>query len=264
MKILVGCKRVIDYAVKIRVRADGSGVETANVKHSMNPFDEIAAEEALRIAERIPGSEVVAVSVGGDSAVDVLKTALAMGAHRAIHVETGSPSDSFSSTPSKLVASVLAKLVTLKEPSTKLIILGKQAIDNDSGQTGPMTAGLLGWPQAIAVSKISPLLSSSSDSLEATREVDWGLETVKVSLPALLTTDLRLNQPRYATLPNIIKAKSKPLDKISLKELGIEPSAIEGISKLLNVQEPPKRTGGLILGSVDELLDRLRNEAKII
>ncbi|EEF33063.1 electron transfer flavoprotein subunit beta, mitochondrial [Ricinus communis] len=251
MKILVAVKRVVDYAVKIRVKPDKSGVETQNVKMSMNPFCEIALEEALRIKEAGLASEVVAVSMGPKHCVDTLRTGLAMGADRGIHVEANEALYPLT------VAKVLKALVALEKPG--LIIMGKQAIDDDCNQTGQMVAGLLGWPQGTFASKV--LLDKEKQVATVEREVDGGLETLCLDLPAVITTDLRLNQPRYATLPNIMKAKSKVIKKYTPEELNVETkSDIE----IIEVTEPPKRKAGVIVSSVDELIDKLKNEARVI
>ncbi|GMQ90312.1 MAG: electron transfer flavoprotein subunit beta/FixA family protein [Gammaproteobacteria bacterium] len=249
MKVLVGVKRVIDYNVKIRVRADGSGVETTNVKMSMNPFDEIGVEEALRLKEAGTIEEVIAVSLGVQQCQDTVRTALAMGADRGIHVLTETPLE-------PLAVAKLLKAVVDKE-SPELVILGKQAIDDDSNQTGQMLAALLGWPQGTFASK----LVIGDGRAEVTREVDGGLETVRIKLPAVITTDLRLNEPRYATLPNIMKAKKKPIDVLKPEDLGVD---VGPHLLTLKVEEPAKRHAGVIVESADELVEKLRNEAKVI
>ncbi|KAG8658576.1 hypothetical protein MANES_03G165500v8 [Manihot esculenta] len=251
MKILVTVKRVIDYAVKIRVKPDKSGVETQNVKMSMNPFCEIALEEALRIKEAGLASEVVAVSMGSAQCVDTLRTGLAMGADRGIHVEATGALYPLT------VAKVLKALVEVEKP--QLIIVGKQAIDDDCNQTGQMVAGLLGWPQGTFASKV--LLDKDKQLATVEREVDGGLETLCLDLPAVITTDLRLNQPRYATLPNIMKAKSKVVKKYTPQELNVE---IKSDLEVIDVTEPPKRKAGVIVSSVDVLIDKLKNEAHVI
>ena len=243
MKLLVAVKRVIDYNVKPRVKMDGSGVDLANVKMSMNPFDEIAVEEAIRLKEKGVATEVVAVSVGPAKAQETLRTALAMGADRAILVQTDQDLEPLA------VAKILKAIVDEEKPG--LVILGKQAIDDDCNQTGQMLAALLGWPQGTFASKVEP----SSDSVNVTREVDGGLETVQLKLPAVVTTDLRLNEPRYASLPNIMKAKSKPMATKTPEELGVE---IARRLTTLKVSEPPRRQAGVKVGSVDELIDKLR------
>ncbi|XP_062167751.1 electron transfer flavoprotein subunit beta, mitochondrial [Alnus glutinosa] len=251
MKIMVAVKRVVDYAVKIRVKADKTGVETQNVKMSMNPFCEIALEEALRIKESGLASEVVAVSMGPAQCVDTLRTGLAMGADRGIHVEATGALYPLS------VAKLLKALVEVEKPG--LLILGKQAIDDDCNQTGQMVAGLLGWPQGTFASKV--VLDKENQVATVDREVDGGLETLSLDLPAVITTDLRLNQPRYATLPNIMKAKSKVIKKFTPQELNVE---IKSDLEVVQVTEPPKRKAGVIVSSVDELLDKLKNEAHVI
>jgi electron transfer flavoprotein beta subunit len=249
MKILVPVKRVVDYNVKVRVKADGTGVETANVKMSMNPFDEIACEEAVRLKEAGMATEIVVVSIGPTQCQETLRTALAIGADRAILVETNAEVQPLA------VAKILKKLVDKEAP--RLVILGKQAIDDDSNQTGQMLAALLGWPQATFASKVK----LAGDGAEVTREVDGGLETIAIGLPAIVTTDLRLNEPRYVTLPNIMKAKKKTLDLSKPEELGVD---IAPRLKTLKVQEPPKRKGGALVKDVGELVDKLKNEAKVI
>ncbi len=249
MKILVSVKRVIDYNVRVRVKADGSGVETANVKMSANPFDEIAVEEAVRLKEKGTATEVVAVTIGPDAAQDVLRSALAMGADRAIHVVINEEISSLTA------AKLLKKVVEKEQP--QLVILGKQAIDDDAGQTGQMLAGLLGWGQGTFASK----LVIENGAANVTREIDGGLMTVGLKLPAIVTTDLRLNEPRYPALPNIMKARSKPLAKMTPQELGVELA-----SKVvrLKTEEPKKRKGGGKVASVEELVNKLKNEAKVI
>jgi len=249
MKVLVPVKRVVDYNVKVRVKADGSGVETANVKMSMNPFDEIAVEEAVRLKEAGTVSEIIAVSIGTNACQETLRTALALGADRAILVET--PVE----TQPLAVARVLEKLVGKEQP--QLVIMGKQAIDDDFNQTGQMLAALLGWSQATFASK----LVIEGQSAQVTREIDGGLETLSVQLPAVVTTDLRLNEPRYVTLPNIMKAKKKPLETITPDVLGVD---VTPRLKTLKVVEPPKRSAGQKVKSVEELVDKLKNEAKVI
>jgi electron transfer flavoprotein beta subunit len=248
MKILVPVKRVVDYNVKIRVKTDGSGVDLANVKMSMNPFDEIAVEEALRLKEAGKATEVIAVSIGPMQAAETLRTALAMGADRAILVKTDVTVEPLA------VAKILAKIATLEEPG--LIILGKQAIDDDSNQTGQMLAALLGWPQGTFASKVS----MGEGSVAVTREVDGGLQTVSLKLPAVVTTDLRLNEPRYASLPNIMKAKKKPLDETSPETYGVDVSPRLVVIK---TAEPPARKGGGKVGSVDELVGKLKDAGVI-
>jgi electron transfer flavoprotein beta subunit len=249
MKALVAVKRVIDYNVKVRVKADKSGVDLANVKMSMNPFDEIAIEEALRLKEKGVVSEIVAVSMGVTQCQETLRTALAMGADRAILVETDVELQ-------PLAVAKLLKAVAQKE-SPQLVILGKQAIDDDSNQTGQMFAALMGWPQATFASKVT----IAEGKATVTREVDGGLETIAVKLPAVVTTDLRLNEPRYATLPNIMKAKKKQLDVMKPADLGVDvaPRLIT-----IKVEEPGKRKAGVMVKDVAELVDKLKNEAKVI
>ncbi|GMP56024.1 hypothetical protein CsSME_00020650 [Camellia sinensis var. sinensis] len=251
MKIMVAIKRVIDYAVKIRVKPDKTGVETTNVKMSMNPFCEIALEEALRIRESGLASEVIAVSMGPQQCVDTLRTGLAMGADRGIHVDTRDTLFPLS------VAKLLRALIDVEKP--QLLILGKQAIDDDCNQTGQMLAGLLNWPQGTFASKV--VLDKQKQIITVDREVDGGLETLCLDLPAIITTDLRLNQPRYATLPNIMKAKSKVIKKFTPEELNVK---IKSDLEIVQVTEPPKRKAGLIVSSVDELVDKLKNEARVI
>ncbi len=249
MKVLIPVKRVIDANVKVRVKADQTGVETANVKMAMNPFCEIAVEEALRLKERGVASEIIAVSIGQQSSQETIRTALAMGADRGILVLTDDPVEPLA------VAKILKALVEKESPD--LLILGKQAIDDDSNQTGQMLAALLGWSQATFASK----LAISDGSAEVTREVDGGLETVRVTMPAVVTTDLRLNEPRYASLPNIMKAKKKSIDETSPAELGVETAPR---LQVLKVTAPAKREAGVIVADVAELVDKLRNEAKVI
>ena len=249
MKAMVAVKRVVDYNVKVRVKADQSGVETANVKMSMNPFDEIAVEEAVRLKEAGAVSEIVAVSLGTNQCQETLRTALAMGADRAILVES-------SAELQPLAVAKLLKAIAQKE-LPQLIILGKQAIDDDANQTGQMLSALLGWPQATFASKVE----ISDGAAKVTREVDGGAETLSLRLPAVVTTDLRLNTPRYATLPNIMKAKKKTLDVITPESLGVDPAPR---LTTLKVEEPAKRKGGVIVADVQELVRKLRLEAKVI
>ena len=249
MKILVPVKRVIDYNVKPRVKADGSGGDLANVKMSMNPFDEIAVEEAIRIKEAGKAEEIVAVSIGPAKAQETLRTALAMGAYRAILVETDDEVEPLA------VAKILKAIAEEEQPG--LVMLGKQAIDDDSSQTGQMLAALLGWAQGTFASK----LDIDGDHANVTREIDGGLETVRLAMPAVITTDLRLNTPRYASLPNIMKAKKKIIEEMSPEGLGVD---ITARLTILKVVEPAKREAGVMVGSVDELLDKLKNEAKVI
>ena len=243
MKLLVAVKRVIDYNVKPRVKMDGSGVDLANVKMSMNPFDEIAVEEATRLKEKGVATEIVAVSVGPQKAQDTLRTALAMGADRAILIQSDDDVEPLG------VAKLLAKIAEEEQPG--MVILGKQAIDDDSNQVGQMLGALLGWPQGTFASKVEV----ARDSVQVTREVDGGLETVELKTPAIVTTDLRLNEPRYASLPNIMKAKSKPMAVKTAAELGVD---IAPRLETLKVVEPPKRSAGIKVGSVDELVAKLK------
>ena len=248
MKLLVAVKRVIDYNVKPRVRMDGSGVDLANVKMSMNPFDEIAVEEAIRLKEKGAATEIVAVSVGPAKAQETLRTALAMGADRAILIQTDAEVNGGEVEP-LAVAKILKGVAEEEQPG--LVILGKQAIDDDSNQVGQMLAALLGWPQGTFASKVEV----SGSDVNVTREVDGGLETVKLSTPAIVTTDLRLNEPRYASLPNIMKAKSKPLATKSPGDYGVD---VAPRLETLKVVEPPKRTAGIKVASVDELVAKLK------
>jgi len=249
MKILVPVKRVVDYNVKVRVKADGSGVDIANVKMSMNPFDEIAIEEAVRLKEKGVATEVVAVSCGVAQCTETLRTAMAIGADRAILVQTDDELQPLA------VAKLLAALVAREQPG--LVILGKQAIDDDANQTGQMLAALAKLPQATFASKLEVV----DGRARVTREVDGGLETLSLSLPALVSTDLRLNEPRYVTLPNIMKAKKKPLETLSPADLGVDTAPR---LKTLKVAEPAARKAGIKVGNVAELVDKLRNEAKVI
>ena len=249
MKILVPVKRVVDFNVKVRVKSDQSGVELANVKMSMNPFDEIAVEEALKLKEAGKATEVVAVSVGPLACQETLRTALAMGADRAILVETDAEMQPLA------VAKALKALAAKESPG--LFILGKQAIDDDANQTGQMLAALLDWPQATFASKVE----IDGGKARVTREIDGGLETVEIGVPAVITTDLRLNTPRYATLPNIMKAKKKPLENVKPADLGVD---VAPRLKTVSVSDPPKRKGGVMVKDVSELVDKLKNEAKVI
>jgi electron transfer flavoprotein beta subunit len=249
MKILVSVKRVVDFNVKVRVKSDGSGVETANVKMSMNPFDEIALEEAVRLKEAGAATEIVAVSCGTQACQETLRTALAIGADRAILVETGEELQPLA------VSKLLKSIVEREKPG--LVILGKQAIDDDSNQTGQMLAALLGWPQATFASK----LKLANDKAEVTREVDGGLETISIKLPAIVTTDLRLNEPRYVTLPNIMKAKKKTLEVLKPDALGVD---VSPRLSTLKVVEPAKRKAGVKVADAKALLDKLRNDAKVL
>jgi electron transfer flavoprotein beta subunit len=249
MKALVAVKRVVDYNVKVRVKSDGTGVETANVKMSMNPFDEIAVEEAVRLKEKGVASEVVAVSCGPTACQETLRTAMAIGADRAILVETDAELQPLA------VAKLLKALVEREQP--QLVILGKQAIDDDCNQTGQMLAALLEWPQATFASKVELAEGAAS----VTREVDGGLETLRLQLPAVVTTDLRLNEPRYVTLPNIMKAKKKPLETVKPEALGVD---VAPRIKTLKVVEPAKRGAGVMVPDVAALVAKLKNEAKVI
>lgn len=249
LKILVPVKRVVDPNVKVRVKADGSGVDLTSVKMSMNPFDEIAVEEAVRLKEAGKAAEVVVVSAGIAAAQDTLRTALAMGADRAILVDADADVQPLA------VAKILKALVDKEQP--KLVIAGKQAIDDDSNQTGQMLAALLGWPQATFISKLVP----GADDITITREIDGGLEQLAVRLPAVVTVDLRLNEPRYATLPNIMKAKKKPLETVKPADLGVD---VTPRLTVLKVVEPPTRSAGVIVSDVAQLVDKLKNVAKVI
>ena len=253
MKVLVPVKRVVDYNVKVRVKADQTGVETANVKMSMNPFDEIAVEEAMRLKEAGTATEVIVVSCGLVACQETLRTALAIGADRAILVETDV----------ELQPLAIAKLLAAvcKKEAPGLVILGKQAIDDDSNQTGQMLAGLLGWPQATFASKVVIADEGGQKRAQVTREVDGGLETIKINMPAIVTTDLRLNEPRYVTLPNIMKAKKKPMENHKPADLGVD---VTPRLKTLKVTEPPKRSAGIKVPDIKTLVDKLRNEAKVI
>jgi electron transfer flavoprotein beta subunit len=249
MKVLVTVKRVVDYNVKIRVKPDGTGVELANVKMSMNPFDEISVEEALRLKEAGKVEEVIVVSVGPAKAEETLRTALAMGADRAILVETDDAVEPLA------VAKIIKGVADAEQPG--LIIVGKQAIDDDSNQTGQMLSALLGWAQGTFASKIE----LGSDKASVTREVDGGLQTIEIKLPAVVTTDLRLNEPRYASLPNIMKAKKKPLDKKTPADFGVDTAPR---LKVLKTEEPSGRKAGIKVKSVAELVDKLKNEAGVL
>ena len=249
MKIIVPVKRVVDYNVKVRVKADGSGIETAGVKMSMNPFDEIAVEEAVRLKEKGAATEIIAVSMGVAQCAETIRTALAMGADRGILVESDADLQPLA------VAKLLKAIVEQEQP--QLVILGKQAIDDDMSATGQMLAALLGWSQGTFASK----LAVEGDKLTVTREVDGGLETISLSLPAIVTTDLRLNEPRYASLPNIMKARKKPIATMKPADLGVDVTPRLAVIK---VEEPPKRKAGQKVASVAELVSKLRNEAKVI
>jgi electron transfer flavoprotein beta subunit len=249
MKIVVPVKRVVDYNVKVRVKADGTGVETAGVKMSMNPFDEIAVEEAVRLKEKGIATEVVAVSMGAAACAETIRTALAVGADRGILVETDVDLQPLA------VAGLLKALVDREQPG--LVILGKQAIDDDMGATGQMLAAMLGWPQGTFASK----LAVEGDTITVTREVDGGMETVALPLPAVITADLRLNEPRYASLPNIMRARKKPIETVRPADLGVDPTPRLTV---LKVVEPPKRQAGAKVASVAELVMKLRTQAKVI
>ncbi len=249
MKVLVAVKRVIDFNVKVRVKSDGTGIETQNVKMSMNPFDEIAIEEALRLKEAGKASEIIAVSMCPQQAQETIRTALAMGADRGIHVLTDDPLEPLA------VAKMLKAIAEEEKPG--LVILGKQAIDDDANQTGQMLAALLGWSQGTFASKVE----MTNGKVEVTREVDGGLETITIPTPAVVTTDLRLNEPRYASLPNIMKAKKKTIDRKTPGDFGVDTTPR---LKVLKVSEPPKRQSGEMVADVAALVDKLRNEAKVI
>jgi len=249
MKVLVAVKRLIDYNVKIRVKPDNTGVETANVKMSMNPFDEIAVEEAVKLKEAGTVDEIVVVSLGPKACQETIRTALAMGCDRGVHVETDAELQPLA------VAKLLKGIVDKENPD--LIIVGKQAIDDDSSQTGQMLSALLGWSQGTFASK----LELAGSSANVTREVDGGLETIKINMPCVITTDLRLNVPRYASLPNIMKAKKKQIDVFSPDDLGVD---VTPRLETLKITEPPKREAGAILENAAELVDKLKNEAKVI
>ena len=249
MRVLVAVKRVVDYATAIRIKADGSGIETANVKMSMNPFDEIAVEEAIRLKEKGLIHEIIVVSIGATACQETLRTALAMGADRAVLIQTDE------SLQPLAVAKVLHAIA--QKEAVELVILGKQAIDDDSNQTGQMLAGLLGWPQGTYASR----LEMSAPLLTVTREIDGGLETLRLTLPAVITTDLRLNEPRFISLPNIVQAKRKPLDIIPLTDLSLD-TAPRLLMKL--VSAPEKRRAGSLVGSVAELVDKLKHEAHVL
>ena len=253
MKILVPVKRVIDYNVKVRVKGDGSGVDLQNVKMSMNPFDEIAVEEAIRLKEKGAAEEVIAVSIGVAKAQETLRTALAMGADRAILIEAA---DDVHTDIEPLAVAKLLKAV-VDEEGPELVILGKQAIDNDMNATGQMLAALLGWSQATFASEVE----IADGSANVTREVDGGLQTIQVKLPAVVTADLRLNEPRYASLPNIMKAKKKPLDMKKPEDYGVD---VAPRLEIVSTKEPEGRKAGVMVGSVDELLDKLKNEAGVL
>ena len=249
MKILVAVKRVIDYNVKVRVKADQSGVDLANVKMSMNPFDEIAVEEALRLREAGKADEIVAISIGAQQCQETIRTALAMGADRGILIRSDETLEPLA------VAKLMKAVVEREQPG--LVITGKQSIDGDNTQTGQMLAALLGWPQGTFAYRIEV----GDGEMDLTREIDGGLETIRLRMPAVVTTDLRLNEPRFASLPNIMKAKKKPIDTLAPEDLGVD---VTPRVKTLRVTEPPKRDAGARVGSVAELIDKLKNEAKVI
>jgi electron transfer flavoprotein beta subunit len=249
MKILVAVKRVIDPYVKIRVKSDQSGVETDNIKMSMNPFDEIALEEAIRLREQNHATEIIAISIGNEAVQETLRHALALGADKAILVKTNTQYESLN------IAKILQKIIN--DEDIDLVLMGKQSIDGDNNQTPQMLAALLDWPQATFASKIVML----DNTLEVTREIDGGLETIQVNLPAIVSTDLRLNEPRYASLPNIMKAKAKSLQVIEVDDLGL---SLQNHREILSVQAPATRRAGIKVDSVDALLDKLRHEAKVL
>jgi len=249
LRVLVGCKRVIDYAVKIRVKPDKSGVVTEGVKHSMNPFDEIAVEEAVRMKEKKLAKEIVVVSCGPAQATETIRTALAMGADRGIHVEV--PADKMDTLQPLHVSKILAKLA--EKEQADVVMLGKLAIDDDSNQTAQMTASILDWPQGVFASNIE----KTDAGLTVTREVDGGLETIKISLPAVLSADLRLNEPRYATLPNIMKAKKKKVDKVQPDALGVD---LTPRIQVVSVEDPPVREAGQTVADVDDLVSKLKEK----
>ena len=249
MKLLVTVKRVIDYNVQIRVKADGSGVEKDNVKMSMNPPDENAVEEALRIKESCKADEIIILTIGNDKAQETIRTALAMGADRGIHIKTENDLEPLA------ISKIISKVAEEEKPS--IILMGKQAIDDDCNQTGQMLAAMLNWPQATFSSKVT----LKDKSMEIVREIDEGLETIEVNLPAVVTCDLRLNEPRYASLPNIMKAKKKPIEQMAAKDLGVD---IANRVQQLKVEEPPKRKAGIKVANVAELVSKLKNEAKVI
>jgi len=255
MRVLVGVKRVIDYAVKIRVKPDKTGVEMKNVKMSMNPFCEIAVEEAIRLKEKKIATEVVAVSIGPKQSAETIRTALAMGADRGIHIQTDMAIDSELQPLS--VAKLLAKVA--EEEEAGIVILGKQAIDDDSNQTGQMLAGILNWPQGAFASELA--FNDDKSAVDVTREVDGGLQTIHMTLPAVITADLRLNEPRYATLPNIMKAKKKKIAAKKIDDYGVD---VTPQLTIFDVVDPPQRAAGIKVENVDELMDKLRNEAGVL
>tara|TARA_B100000989_G_scaffold282047_1_gene246773 strand:+ start:2079 stop:2828 length:750 start_codon:yes stop_codon:yes gene_type:complete len=249
MKALVCVKRVIDYNVKIRVKSDNSGVETENVKMSMNPFDEIAVEEAVKMKERKEIDEIVVVSIGSSNSQETIRSGLAMGGDRGIHVVTDEHLEPLA------VSKILSKIIEKESP--KLVFLGKQAIDDDSNQTGQMLSALSGFSQATFASKVV----KKEDFLEVTREIDGGLETIKISLPSIVTTDLRLNEPRYASLPNIMKARQKKIDNLKIEDLDVD---VKSRLTILKVNDPPVRKAGIMVKDIDDLVDKLKNEAKVL
>ncbi len=253
MKILVPIKRVLDYNIKARVKSDQSGIDLNNVKMSINPFDEIAVEEAVRLKEAGKASEIIVVSIGSEKAQDIIRSAMAIGADRGILITTEKATDT--EIEPLMVAKALKEIIAKENPD--LVIMGKQAIDDDSNQTGQMLAALLEWGQGSFASKVD----ISDGKAIVTREIDGGLETISLKLPAIITTDLRLNEPRYASLPNIMKAKKKQMDVMSLEELGIDTTPR---LKIIKVSEPPVRQGGIKVENVDQLIDKLKNEAKVI
>ena len=249
MKILVPVKRVVDYNVKIKVKSDNSGVDLENTKMSMNPFDEIAVEEAVRLKEKKICDEIIAISIGSAKSEETLRTALAVGADKGILIETAEDVQPLE------VAKILKEIIKKNNPD--LVLMGKQAIDDDSNQTGQMLAALLGWPQGTFASK----LEINKQEINVTREIDGGLETLSIKMPAVVTTDLRLNEPRYASLPNIMKAKQKPIERIKSNDLGVD---IKQRIKILEITEPPKKKAGIKVKSVEELVSRLHNDEKVI
>jgi len=253
MRLLVPVKRVIDYAVKIRIRADKLGVEKNNVRMSMNPFCELAVEQAVRLKEKKIVTEVIVVSIGGKKSNEVMRTAMAMGCDRGIHILTDSETDT--EVQPLAVAKILAMIVEKEKPDA--VMMGKQAIDSDCNQTGQMLAGLLGWPQATFCSEIG----LDGASAVVLREIDGGAERIKVSLPAVFTADLRLNEPRYATIPNIMKARKKKIEEIKIEDTGVD---ITPRLKIIELNNPPTRATGVLVGSVDELVEKLKNEAKVL
>ncbi|CAM9491053.1 unnamed protein product [Laminaria digitata] len=257
MRVLVGVKRVVDYAVKVRIQPDKAGVELKNVKMSMNPFCENAMEEAVRLKEQKKASEIIAVSVGPKASRDTIRTALAMGADRGIHVMTDETVRIDQALEPLAVAQLLKKVV--EEQEVDLVLLGKQSIDGDCSQTGPLLAGMLGWPQATFAAKLT--VGDDGKKLEVERETDTGTQVLSMSLPAVVTADLRLNEPRYATLPNIMKAKKKKVDELVAVDMGID---LKPRNTVIEVVPPPAREGGVIVESVDELLEKLKNEAGVL